>query len=196
MKTLTTRKHDTEVVLKTEDKNLTDPEETWSERVSSMIPDCCAPLPETGTDDVDEVDGLAEDVLRPLVKLVFLKILLVDIGISLGDMVTDLLQGLSLVFDQDWNVQWNTYHYGLGVLGVMWLPGLVALLHQASGEARYTLLPVGQHWLVTLSMGLIVFLCFPLLPTFFYFRVLTTKKRFRTSHEKLVSLSWRPRQMS
>ena len=188
MKTLTTRKRNTEVVLKTEEEHLTDPEETWSERVSCLIPDCCAPLPEISNDDVDEVDGLAEDVLRPLVKLVFLKILLVDIGISLGDVVTDLLQGLSLVFDQDWNVQWNTYHYGLGVLGVMWLPGLVALLHHASGEARYTLLPVGRHWLVTFSMAILVFLCFPLLPTFFYFRVLTAKKRFRTSYEKLLFL--------
>ena len=62
-------------------------------------------------DDVDEVDGLAEDVLRPLVKLLFLKILFVDIGISVGDVVTDLLQGLSLVFDGDWNVQWSTYHH-------------------------------------------------------------------------------------
>ena len=32
----------------------------------------------------EDVDGRAEDLLRPLVKLVFLKILLVDIGISLG----------------------------------------------------------------------------------------------------------------
>ena len=113
-------------------------------------------------DDVDEVDGLAEDVLRPLVKLLFLKILFVDIGISVGDVVTDLLQGLSLVFDGDWNVQWSTYHYGMVVLGVMWLPGLVFLLHQATSEATYKLIPEESNSLTKIGLGLATFVFFPL----------------------------------
>ena len=141
---LRNRKIDTEVVMRPNesvDGKLETQEQTFRDRILEFIPAWCLPLPEPDLVDVDEVDGLTEDVLKPIVKLVFLKILLVDIGISLGDVVTDLLQGLSLVFDGDWNIQWSTYHYGLGVLGVMWLPGLVTLLHQASGEATYKIFP-------------------------------------------------------
>ena len=63
--------------------------------------------------EMEEVDGVAEELVKPVVKLVFLKILLVDIGISLGDVITDFLQGISLVFGSDWSIQRNTYHYGL-----------------------------------------------------------------------------------
>lgn len=34
--------------------------------------------------DADEVDGLAKDLILPISKMVFLKIILFDIGISLG----------------------------------------------------------------------------------------------------------------
>ena len=118
-----TAKKETEVILKTAPTE-DDHKKTLCSRLASLVPDCSVFHPEPDTQPEDETDGLTEDVLRPLVKLVFLKILVVDIGISVGDMVTDLLQGLSLVFDGDWNVQWHTAHYGLAVLGVMWLPGL------------------------------------------------------------------------
>ena len=50
----------------------------------------------------EEVDGIeTERAIRSLQKLAFLKIILVDIGISLGDVATDLVQGLSLVFEDD-----------------------------------------------------------------------------------------------
>ena len=58
--------------------------------------------PEDIKENIDEVDGRTKDVLRPLVKLYFLKILLVDIGISFGDLVTDIAQGLNLIFDSNW----------------------------------------------------------------------------------------------
>ena len=182
-----TAKKETEVILKTAPTE-DDQKKTLCSRLASLVPDCSVLHPEPDTQPEDETDGLTEDVLRPLVKLVFLKILVVDIGISVGDMVTDLLQGLSLVFDGDWNVQWHTYQYGLAVLGVMWIPGLVVLLHHVSGEARYRILPTGTHWLASLCLGILLLLCFPLLPTLLYLRVLVTKKRFRTSREKLAFL--------
>ena len=41
-----------------------------------------------------------------------------------GSLTTRLVQkDQSLVFDADWNLQWGTYHYGVGVLSIMWLPG-------------------------------------------------------------------------
>ena len=68
-------------------------------------------------EDIDEVDGKIENFLQPIVKLYFIKIILIDIGISFGDVATDTLHGLNLIFDENWNVQWHTYHYGLIVLG-------------------------------------------------------------------------------
>ena len=183
------RKQETEVVLKT---NPPDSEESNTrkkeEGLCNIYSLCCLEQPESEPSEVDDVDGLAEDVLRPLVKLLFLKILLVDIGISLGDVTTDLLQGLSLVFDAEWNVQWNTYHYGLAVLGVMWIPGLVVLLHQASGAANYRILPRESHWSVNFILGCLFLLCFPLVPTILYLRLLLSKRAFRTSQEKLIFL--------
>ena len=108
LRTMKARKKDTEVVLENNSRTQNDcPKE-------GIGPLCCVSSADSQTvpgADIDEVDGLAEDVLRPLVKLLFLKILLVDVGISLGDVVTDLLQGLNLVFDGDWNIQWTTYQY-------------------------------------------------------------------------------------
>ena len=183
------RKQETEVVLKTESPN---PEESTTHKkekgLCNIYSLCCLEQPESEPSEVDDVDGLAEDVLRPLVKLLFLKILLVDIGISLGDVMTDLLQGLSLVFDAEWNVQWSTYHYGLAVLGVMWIPGLVVILHQVSGGAKYKILPNKRHWLVNFILGCLFLLCFPLVPTILYLRLLLSKRAFRTSQEKLIFL--------
>ena len=82
-----------------------------------------------------------------------MKILFFDIGVSLGDMVTDFLQGFNLIFDfkKKWapsnstlcqavggdevickwrfelkdTVKW----YGVTVLVICWIPGLVAVIH-------------------------------------------------------------------
>ena len=183
LRTMMARKKETEVVLTN-----SSPEENDSSEQDRCCKDRLGPLccissadSETVADaeqvDIDEVDGMAEDILKPLAKLLFLKVLLVDIGISVGDVVTDLLQGLNLVFDGDWNIQWGTYHYGLAVLGVMWIPGLVVLLHQRSGETAFRLLP-----------NLLLFIFFPLVPTILYLRVLLTKRAFSTGREKLVFL--------
>ena len=54
------------------------------------------------TSDTDEVDGRSEDLLRNVTKLHFLKIIFIDIGVSLGDVVTDVVQGVNLIFDDNW----------------------------------------------------------------------------------------------
>ena len=188
---ITSQRKETEVVLQntaTENEEAKDSKTVTKKRLWGLTSLFSPPQPDEDPADIDEVDGLAEDVLRPLVKLVFLKILLVDIGISVGDVTTDLLQGLSLVFDAEWNVQWSTYHYGVGVLSIMWLPGLVVLMHQASGEASFRIFPENNHRAVTLGLGLIFFLVFPFVPTLLYLKVLLTKRRFRSGQEKLVFL--------
>ena len=191
VKYITSQKKESEVVLNSETRQEEEAQESKKgikEKLLGLSSLFLTAQPEEEPPDVDEVDGLAEDILRPLVKLVFLKILLVDIGISFGDVLTDVLQGLSLVFDGDWNVQWSTYHYGVGVLSIMWLPGAVVLLHQATGEATYRIFPENRHWAVSCGLGLIFFLLFPLVPTVLYLRILLMKRRFRTAHEKLVFL--------
>ena len=63
---------------------------------------------------LDDVDGReAARALQSLQKLSFLKIVFLDIGISLGDVVTDLLQGISLIFESDWSLA-ATGPYGVG----------------------------------------------------------------------------------
>ena len=74
------------------------------------------------------------------------------------------------------------------MLSIIWLPGLVVLLHQASGEATFRLFPQSNHWATTLGLGIIFFILFPLVPTVLYLRVLLTKRRFRTAQQKLVFL--------
>ena len=185
LRTMKARKKDTEVVLENNSRTQNDcPKE-------GIGPLCCVSSADSQTvpgADIDEVDGLAEDVLRPLVKLLFLKILLVDVGISLGDVVTDLLQGLNLVFDGDWNIQWTTYQYGLGILATMWMPGLVVLLRLRNGDAPYGLLPKSNSMLSKLVLNLLLFIFFPIVPTILYLRVLLTKRAFNTGRERLVFL--------
>ena len=53
-----------------------------------------------------------------------------DIAISFGDAVTDITQGIYLMFDfSDFTVKDLTFNYGVIVLVVCWLPGLVAIIH-------------------------------------------------------------------
>ena len=71
-------------------------------------------------------------ILSTFGALVVLKIVFFDITISLGDAVTDILQGIYLVYWYDEGGNWElkeTWRYGLGVLVVCWLPGLVCVIH-------------------------------------------------------------------
>ena len=71
---------------------------------------------------------------RTLAGFVVLKILFWDIGSSLGDTVTDFLQGFNLIFDVYANEWWkfrsrNYQVYGVIVLLINWIPGIVAVIH-------------------------------------------------------------------
>merc|ERR1711970_51142 len=63
--------------------------------------------------------------------LIVLKIIFVDIWTSLGDAITDFLQGFYLMFDFNDKFAWkgDTYHYGIIVLIACWVPGIVAVIH-------------------------------------------------------------------
>ena len=90
-------------------------------------------------DDVDAPSRSRASSTAQLVdiafKLAFLKILLLDIGISLGDTVTDLLQGFNLILDFPTStVRWSSLPYGLAILLASWLPLPIAVLHLGFSE--------------------------------------------------------------
>ena len=73
-----------------------------------------------------------DGTLKTFSALIVLKMVFFDIAISFGDAVTDIAQGLYLMFDFStfpWGVKDLTYNYGLMVLVVCWVPGLVAVIH-------------------------------------------------------------------
>jgi hypothetical protein len=130
----------------------------------------------------DDVDGRqAARALQSLQKLVFLKIILVDIGISLGDVVTDLVQGLSLIFEADWGLA-PSAHYGALVLLTCWLPGPLTLLHLSLHHRSLGWLP--YQGLTGVLLALLALLLFPLLPTLLYVGVLLRKRRLPDSREE------------
>ena len=137
--------------------------------------------------NLDEVDGGREDLLKPLVKLYFLKILFIDIGISLGDVVTDLAQGINLIFDHNWNIQWSTFHYGLTVLVLVWLPLVPLALHVVTFRkaAQYY---QTENKVVNILVIAASIIFFPLVPTFMYVRVLMMKRSFTSNRNKLKFL--------
>ena len=63
--------------------------------------------------------------------LVVLKIIFVDIWVSLGDAITDFLQGLFLMFDfyDGFTVKDDTWGIGVIVIAACWVPGIVAVVH-------------------------------------------------------------------
>ena len=74
-------------------------------------------------------------------KLVVLKILLFDLAVSFGDAVTDILQGVYLIcWDNEknvWSLNTETWHFGVWVLIVCWVPGLVCIIHILSHHKSY-----------------------------------------------------------
>ena len=125
----------------------------------------------------ENVDGREiNPVLKSIQKLNFLKILLIDIGISLFDVITDLLLGLSLIFDEHWKVS-STYQYGLLILLTCWLPGPVTLIHFGCSH-RMSSWP--SQWLGIARLilnSLLLHLFFPLLPTLLYLGVLLNTQK-------------------
>merc|ERR1719427_1405873 len=71
--------------------------------------------------------------MKALAGLIILKIIFVDIFTSLGDTLTDFLQGWNLLFDWDsalgrYVANSCTFSWGLFVLVINWVPGLVAVV--------------------------------------------------------------------
>ena len=144
---------------------------------------------ETISEPIDEVDGRTEEILRPLVKLYFLKILFIDIGITLGDLVTDIAQGLNLIFDSNWNIHWSTIHYGCIVLGFIWLPVIPMLIHIFTTKTRKYFVETESNTSIMIAVIKFV-IFFPLLPSLMYMRILILRKSFTTNRERLKFLEF------
>ena len=140
-------------------------------------------------ESIDEVDGRTEEILKPLVKLYFLKILILDIGISLGDVLTDFAQSINLIFDSNWNIYWTTYHYGLIMLGFIWAPVVPMLLHILTVKGMRYFGSDSNYLKISVKI-LMFILFFPLLPTFMYLRLLCIRNNFKTNRAKLRYLDF------
>ena len=135
----------------------------------------------TSDRNMDEVDGpVADKIVDSFMKLTFLKILLLDIGISVGDIVTDILQSINLIWSSDWSLQQSTLVYGVAVLVFMWLPGIVAVLHFVT-HTRYF---HDMGWKKSVPVVLTLLLVFPVVPTVGYFVLLFKKRRFQTREQR------------
>ena len=131
--------------------------------------------------EIDEVDGpFGDKMADSFMKLTFLKILLLDIGISLGDLVTDLLQAMAFILSSDWSLQHSTIVYGVAVLVFMWLPGVVTALHFVTHTQYFHFL----GWKKSILVVVTALLLFPLVPTVGYLVLLFKKRRFKTREER------------
>ena len=74
-------------------------------------------------------------------QLAILKLILFDLAVSFGDVVTDILQGVYLICWYNergkWRLKEDTWHYGLWVLIVCWVPGLVCVMHIITHHRSY-----------------------------------------------------------
>ena len=181
-KTESERKVETNVTVREETKSYCKP-------VIDVLSNCLCGTEDQEDEDVDETDGRTEDILKPLVKLYFLKILFIDIGISLGDVVTDLAQGINLIFDHNWNIQWSTFHYGLCVISLTWLPLVPLMIHVFTfKDSKYYSLSDNKASNIFFIFILLIF--FPLLPTLMFVRVLIMRRSFTSNRNKLKFLEF------
>ena len=139
---------------------------------------------ESVIEDEDETDGSnLSTTLQSLKKLMFLKIILVDIGISTGDVVTDLLQGIGLIFDEDWNIS-GTSTYGILVLITCWLPGPITIIHLCATRYHQVIKHQSALCLIVTCLGVLLF--FPFIPSLLYVAVLLKKRRLSSAREMLA----------
>ena len=84
-------------------------------------------------DDKADDDDSVKEVTSTFGKVAILKVVMFDLAVSFGDAVTDILQGVYLIIWHDekgvWRLKEDTWHYGLWVLVVCWVPGLVCVIH-------------------------------------------------------------------
>lgn len=119
-------------------------------------------------------------VLHAIQKLTFLKIIFLDIGISLGNVGTDMAQGLSMILQPDWSLA-PTAHYGMIVLLICWLPAPLNIIHLSHQQRSLAWLPYrGLPGLFLLSLLLLIF---PILPTLLYVGVLLTTFQEKRARE-------------
>ena len=109
-------------------------------------------------------------------RLSFLKVIVVDIGISLGDMLTDFLQGVNLILDfSDWTLRLNSLSYGAAIILVSWLPMVLAFLHLGFSE-DYMFLKIcrTRSGLIGIILASIFF---PFVPTLLYIWLLLSPRQ-------------------
>ena len=145
-------------------------------------------------EDEDEVDAPSRrsstaQLVDIAFKLAFLKILLVDIGISLGDTVTDFLQGFSLILDlsSPASLHWPTLPYGLALLLASWLPLPITLLHLGFSEEHG--IQSYCRSLPSLLLLLLAALLFPFLPTLYYLYLLVSPRGTQAQREEYKVIS-------
>ena len=122
-------------------------------------------------------------MLDAMMTLSFLKILLLDIGISLGDTTTDILQGFSLMIDDsNFTFRVSTMKYGIAIIVACWLPVMIATIHL--GFSRDTSLSLKLTSMYSWLLIILGIALFPLVPTFLYIYLLVCPKS--TPEEKGV----------
>ena len=104
---------------------------------------------------------------------------MVDIGISLGDTVTDFFQGFNLILDfSDGSLRYSSLSYGLAIILTSWLPLLVVSLHMGSSSGSGDSSMFRHCRSVTGLLGLLTaVLAFPLIPTLLYALLMLTPRQ-------------------
>ena len=106
-----------------------------------------------------------EGTLTTFSALIVLKMIFFDIAISLGDAVTDVAQGITLIADfSTFPPQYKdlTADYGVMVLVVCWIPGLVAVIHIMSHYRSENFYIVSPLFRLSINSINSVILTFPL----------------------------------
>ncbi len=105
-----------------------------------------------------------------LINLFTLKVLFIDVPIALGDVVTDFAQGVALVTKDDADYR----QFGMIILAVNWLPGVVAAAHLIS-MYRSTM---SFRKVALRALALLVF--YPIVPFLAYMRLLWRRPKDMT----------------
>jgi len=122
------------------------------------------------------VSSYHDDDLKLTTNLTVLKIIFVDIFFSLGDHLTDFLQGFNLMFgdaltvsmaewkvdSQYWGQRWDEHweqrgQYGLIVLLLNWSPGIIAVVHMLAYHRKEYAVQETSLMLKTLVPGVMDF---------------------------------------
>ncbi|XP_023326735.1 uncharacterized protein LOC111700146 isoform X2 [Eurytemora carolleeae] len=110
-------------------------------------------------------------IIDAFIRLIFLKILFVDIGISLGDVVMDFIQAINLILEGPSSV---SFPYGICLLVTCWIPSISVPLHLGLGTYKDIFKTRGTFEALVL---ILLYIClFPLIPTLCYILLLITPR--------------------